>query len=259
MSIRLMTIVWDIAFPTQSQKLIALKLADYASDTGESVFPANESLARQAGCDERTVQRTIKAFRACGLLNLIREGGKGPKDTNEWALNVWLLSLLSKGDVKVVGGSQNVEIEGLDTVDNKGDRMSPIDPLRVTPEALRVTPVSAKGDTGVTRSVSNHHKDPSCARAGALPVDGSAARAQETPAARAEREQRWVERATRDCKAAKSWDDLKTAWEAIKGERFAHSPEAFEQIKIIANECLDGFKRPAGLSELSKRMTGEAA
>lgn len=168
MSIKLMTIVWDIQFPTQAQKLIALKLADYASDTGNSVYPSNESLARRAGCDERTVQRTLKAFRDCGILSLVREGGKGPKDTNEWQLNVRLLVTLRDGEASIVGGSQTLEIQGIEDVDNMGDSkspiddsMSPLDGLRVTSEAKRVTPVSAKGDTSVTQSVTIHHIEPS--------------------------------------------------------------------------------------------------
>lgn len=161
MSIRLMSVVWEITFPTQAQKLIALKLADYASDTGNSVYPSNESLAKRAGCDERTVQRTLKAFRECGILRLVRQGGGGPKDTNEWRLNVRLLVTLSTGKATIVGGSKDIEIQGDVAVDDMDDTVSPIESTRVTPEPVRVTPVSAKGDTSVTQSVTNHQLDSS--------------------------------------------------------------------------------------------------
>lgn len=161
MSIRLMTVVWDIQFPTQAQKLIALKLADYASDSGNSVYPSNESLAKRAGCDERTVQRTLKAFRECGILSLVRQGGGGPKDTNEWRLNVRLLVTLSEGKASIVGGSQELEIQGDVLVDDMGDSLSPLPSTRVTSEPLRVTPVSPKGDASVTQSVTNHQLEPS--------------------------------------------------------------------------------------------------
>ena len=168
MSIRLMTVVWEIQFPTQAQKLIALKLADYASDTGNSVYPSNESLAKRTGCDERTVQRTLKCFRDCGILHLVREGGKGPRDTNEWQLDVRQLVTLSEGRQSIVGGSQSLEIQDVvgpdamgDSVSPIDDRMSPLGELRVTSDPLRVTPVSAKGDTGVTQTFTNRHIEPS--------------------------------------------------------------------------------------------------
>ena len=160
-----MTIVWDIQFPTQAQKLIALKLADYASDSGNSVYPSNESLARKAGCDERTVQRSLKAFRDCGLLHLVKQGGSGPKDTNEWWLNVELLRALSEDRATMKGCSSSIEIDNDTEVINKGDmegdRLSPIKDGRVTSDPLRVTPVSAKGDTSVTQSVTNRQLEPS--------------------------------------------------------------------------------------------------
>lgn len=170
MSIRLMTMVWDITFPTQAQKLIMLKLADYASDAGGSIFPATETLADKSGCDERTAQRALKAFRDVGLINLVRQGGNGPKDTNEWKLNVQLLGWLAEGVVSLVGGATTLEIDGEipsvmgDTLspskgDNKGDILS----SRVTSDPKRVTPVSAKGGNGVTQSVNNHQIEPSCA------------------------------------------------------------------------------------------------
>jgi DNA-binding transcriptional ArsR family regulator len=167
--------VWDINFPTQSQKLLMLKLADYASDDGGSVFPSNETLGEYASCDERTVQRALKAFRGVGILHLMREGGTGPKSTNHWQINVPLLRVLLNGSVKIVGNGSELTIEGdlgaLPEGDNlsgfkgdikgdiKGDNLS----SRVTFDPLRVTRVSSKGDTGVTQSTNNHHIDPSCA------------------------------------------------------------------------------------------------
>ena len=159
MSIRLMSVVWEIEFPTQSQKLIALKLADYASDMGTSIFPAVNTIARHTGCDERTVQRVMKAFRNCGIIHLVKEGGTGPKATNEWLLNVAVLSGLANGEIKLVGGATELEIEGElmgDNLSAMGDILSPEDAVRVTKAGLRVTPVSPKGGSGVTQSINNH-------------------------------------------------------------------------------------------------------
>ncbi len=149
-----MTLVWDIAFPTQSQKLIALKLADYASDSGCSVYPSNESLAKRSGCDERTVQRTLKAFRNCGVISLVRQGGTGPRATNEWLLNVEVIAQLASGQMVLSGSAQDLEINDYEPIENKddsmGDSVSPATLLRVTSDPLRVTPVSSKGDSIVS-------------------------------------------------------------------------------------------------------------
>lgn len=180
MSIRLMTLVWDIEFPTQSQKLIMLKLADYASDTGGSVFPAMETLAEKAGCDERTAQRALKAFRECGLIHLVRAGGTGPKATNEWKLNVQLIGWLADGCVALVGAGGVLEIDGTMPEDmgdklpgSKGDIKGGNLSARVTNDALRVANCTSKGDTTATQSVNNHQLDSS--RAGACASEGSRA------------------------------------------------------------------------------------
>jgi hypothetical protein len=161
MSIRVMTVVWEVQFPTQSQKLIALKMADYASDNGNSIFPSNESLAKRSGCDERTVQRTLKAFRDCGIIHLIKQGGNGPKDTNEWWLNVPLLKQIADGEATMTGSGTALEINTAEAVENMGDSVSPLEGLRVTSDALRVTPVTPKGDASVTQSVNNHQLESS--------------------------------------------------------------------------------------------------
>jgi hypothetical protein len=174
MSIRLMTMVWDIEFPTQSQKLLMLKLADYASDAGGSVFPATETLATRTGCDERTVQRALKAFRQCGLLHLVKAGGTAPGSTNEWQINVQLVTWLAGGSIALVGNAAELEIEGTipgDTPgkmsagmgDNTPGKMS----ARVTKPGLGVTPVSPTPGTTATQSVNNHQIDSSSAGASA--------------------------------------------------------------------------------------------
>lgn len=169
-----MTLVWDIEFPTQAQKLIALKLADYAADAGGSVFPSRETLAEKVGCGESTVKRTLKVFRDCGLLHLIREGGSGPKDTNEWSLNVAMLRALASGVCKLVGGSESVEIEGDVAAYEppemkgaiKGVILDPMLSTRGPSEPLRGPPVPPKGSASGPQSVTNHQIDSSlCAGA----------------------------------------------------------------------------------------------
>jgi hypothetical protein len=180
MSIRLMTLVWDIEFPTQSQKLIMLKLADYASDTGGSVFPATETLADKVGCDERTVQRAIKAFRDVGLLHLVRAGGTKPGATNEWQINITMIGWLAGETIKLVGHGGELEIEGTipgDTPGNLSPAMGDITPGNLSPWVTNstkgVTPVSPTPGTTATQSVNNHQIDSS--RANERASDGARA------------------------------------------------------------------------------------
>lgn len=152
MSIKLMTMVWDVTFPTQSQKLIALKMADYASDHGGSIFPAVNTVAKHAGCDERTAQRVLKAFISVGFIALVKSGGRGPRATNRWQIDIEMLTALSRGDWVLAGDGKSLLLDK-----SKGDILSG-NPTGGTPsgDELRVTPVSAKGDTGVTQTYTNH-------------------------------------------------------------------------------------------------------
>ncbi|NOU07114.1 MAG: helix-turn-helix domain-containing protein [Hyphomicrobiaceae bacterium] len=172
MSIRLMSVVWEVPFPTATQMLICLKLADYANDHGGSIFPANSTLADKARCSESTVKVTIKALRACGLLYLVRAGGNGPRDTNEWMLNVPMLKALADGTATMSGCSDTLEIDGFEgEVSNvqdyenkgseKGSKTDPLSGVRGQSGELRGQPTGAKGSAGKPQSTNNHHLDSS--------------------------------------------------------------------------------------------------
>jgi hypothetical protein len=97
MSIRLMTIVWDIPWPSQSALLVALKLADYANDEGGSIHPSRDTLAKHAHASLATVKRILAGFREVGLLKVVQEGGKGPRSTTRYEFNMRLLMRLHDG------------------------------------------------------------------------------------------------------------------------------------------------------------------
>lgn len=92
MSILLQSRVWDITWPTQSQLLVMLKLADHANDEGDNVWPSKSSIAKKAQCSESTVKNTLRALRNCGLLLVKREGGSGPGSSTVYQINVPLLT-----------------------------------------------------------------------------------------------------------------------------------------------------------------------
>ena len=176
MSIHLMSLVWEIPFPTPTQKLTLLKLADHATDEGASIFPANETLAYQVGCDPRTIQRSIKALEQAEILKLLRRGGTGPKDTNQWQINVDIIAQLAIRDLVLVA-----ENGCLQAVENKGDSLPPSNLARVTKTILRVTPVSSKGDTGVTQTFTNHQLESPSASADARDSSRTAHAVEEKP------------------------------------------------------------------------------
>lgn len=155
MSIHLMSLVWEVKFPTHVQKLVMLKLADHSSDDGESIFPAVATLAYQIGCDERSVQRATKAIEGCGLIRKVHHGGRGAKDTNRYEIDVDLLIKLATNEQELNGNANAVQVE-----ECKGDTVPPSAIRRVARVLIRVAPVRNKGGT-VPPKPSLNHQEPS--------------------------------------------------------------------------------------------------
>ncbi len=83
MSIRLMSKVFESDLPTY-EKFVLLAMADYASDTGESIYPSIETLCRKTSISERMVHYSVARLIAKGLLELIKPGGG--KTTNTYRI-----------------------------------------------------------------------------------------------------------------------------------------------------------------------------
>lgn len=152
-----MSLVWEIHWPTQSQLLVALKLADHAHNDGSSVYPAKASIARQAQCSESTVQNALRAFRSCGLLTVIQEGGSGPRSPTVYAINVGLLESLAAIQAKLEGGADSIEIpENVyeQAMENKGSTVDPLDAVRGQSEIPKGSTDGSKGSKALTP---NHH------------------------------------------------------------------------------------------------------
>ena len=166
-----MSLVWEIKFPTLSQKVTLLKLADHATDEGEGVFPANDSLAYQLGSEKRSVQRWIKSLEQAELITLVHRGGNGPGDTNRWQINVDNVIALALREKSLEGQNGDLYL-----VDKKDDNLPPSIFARVTRAAVRVQSTTHKGDTGVTRTTNNHQLESSraCARGSEDPPAPSA-------------------------------------------------------------------------------------
>ena len=99
MSIRIMNLAWGVALPP-TQKLLLLALADNADDGG-ACWPSLRNLAMKCQVSSRTIQRTIKEFEDCGLLEVTtRFAANGRQTSNGYRLTMEGDKLSSPGSVK---------------------------------------------------------------------------------------------------------------------------------------------------------------
>lgn len=171
MSIELMTLVWKVPFPTSTQMLIALKLADHAESDGTSVYPGKGSLAERARCSVSTVKNTLRLMREAGILIVVREGGKtGPHDTTEYRMNVGLLDAIARGEVSITGSSDSIVLACGEDGDERGPIFDPLDFDRVAGSPVPGQPAGATRVAGSPQPINKHHK-PSGAQARAGDAD----------------------------------------------------------------------------------------
>jgi hypothetical protein len=91
-----MTLVWEVEFPSLAPKMVALKLADCASDQGDSIFPSVDTIERTTGCVQSTVRKWLFAMEHSGLLKVLkRSAGGAHKDTTVRAFDLGLLRRLN--------------------------------------------------------------------------------------------------------------------------------------------------------------------
>jgi hypothetical protein len=75
MSIKLMTIVWDMAELNPGAKLVLLALADQANDQGTHCYPSVETICRRSGQKERTVRRILTDLETAGHITRQHRSG----------------------------------------------------------------------------------------------------------------------------------------------------------------------------------------
>lgn len=137
------------------RKLVLLKLIDACEDDGTRIFPAIATVARAAQCSDRQVQREIKAFVEIGLLRMVREGGKGRRSTNEYAMDLDVLAAISRA-----GWDAFVAARA------KGDTQSPLEAAAKgdSSDTDRVTGETPKGDNACHTTPPDPSLDPSISR-----------------------------------------------------------------------------------------------
>lgn len=132
---------------SRTRKLVLLKLIDACEDDGTRIFPAVDTVARAAECSGRQVQRELRLFEEKGLLRLVRQGGKRPGDTNEYALDLDMLHAIAKVGWNAFFGAAADGGEMAESAADMGDTMSPI----ATDDADVMGDISEPmGDTSVT-------------------------------------------------------------------------------------------------------------
>lgn len=91
MSIKVMTAVFDRYPNGGGEMLLALALADHASDDGTRVFPSVSALAEKTRQSERTVQYQLRRMQEMGWLVLVGAGNGGRSMTSEYRISLeWI-------------------------------------------------------------------------------------------------------------------------------------------------------------------------
>lgn len=156
MSIRLMSIVWDIPWPSQSALLVALKLADYANDEGGSIHPARDTLAKHAQTSLATVKRVLAAFRDVGLLKVVEQGGKGQRSTTVYEMDLRVLMRLHDGYDEIQRAEDAADgfviIQKSTGCGKEEAHREPLESARGSPDELRGSPEKIRGSIGEPRN-----------------------------------------------------------------------------------------------------------
>lgn len=252
-----MSLVWEVHWPTQSQLLVALKLADHAHNDGSSVYPAKASIARQAQCSESTVQNALRAFRACGLLRVVQEGGAGPRSPTIYAINVELLEGLAAIQAKLEGEADSIEIPETvfeNALNAKGSTVDPLGNVRGQSDTAKGSTETAKGSIALTP---NHHLrtttiEPSGAKVSKFDF-GSEGRVQPTH-----------KPSFTITPRESNWKDWVGYLQKIGNFELAEKALTASAMRCTSRYPREGSELPvlvfsAGLTDKSKRMAGDAA
>ncbi|KQX34674.1 helix-turn-helix domain-containing protein [Variovorax sp. Root434] len=148
MSIRLMTMIFDRYPDGGSEMLLALAMADHASDDGTRIWPSVDELARKTRQSRRTVQRQIGKMVASGWLELVSAATGRRGSTNEYRVSAaWV------GGADLPARGVNVSPLPDDAEDSTGDRLTPLKDTEVIHTGDRLTPheEGARGVNGDAR------------------------------------------------------------------------------------------------------------
>lgn len=134
MSIKVMSMVFDRYPSGGMERLLALAMADHASDDGTRIWPSVDELARKTMQSRSSVQRQIRRMVETGWLIQVRSATGRPGVTNEYRIcREW-----------IEGGLVPVPERGVNLTP-----LSPSAPAEVIHTGVNLTPVS-EPERGVT-------------------------------------------------------------------------------------------------------------
>lgn len=93
MSAKLLGMVLEADLP-RARKYVLLALADHAKEDGSDVYPSVARIEWMTGYGERQVRTLMDELERDGILVLVRQGGYGPQDTNEYRIEAGKLKAL---------------------------------------------------------------------------------------------------------------------------------------------------------------------
>lgn len=117
MSIEVMSLVWRADLPAMD-KIVLLRLADFADAHGHNVYPSVERVQKECGVSERHARAVIKKFTIKGLLILVRQGG-GRNRPTEYRFDIETLKRCTPCRVFDLSDAEN-PAHGAPITDQKG-------------------------------------------------------------------------------------------------------------------------------------------
>lgn len=86
MSVKVSSLCWKVRL-SATEKLVLLRLADFADDQGFNIYPAVQTISDDCGVGRRAAQLTLKKLVDVGILVVINQGG-GRRRTTEYAIDL---------------------------------------------------------------------------------------------------------------------------------------------------------------------------
>ncbi|MBF5007617.1 helix-turn-helix domain-containing protein [Diaphorobacter caeni] len=129
MSIKLMTAVFERYPNGGGEMLLALALADHASDDGTRVYPSIKALAEKTRQSERTIQYQLRRMQEAGWLILVNTGNGGRSMTSEYRISSdWIkgaeIAPIQKGATDDKKGATD-DIKGCNPQQKRVQRVAP--------------------------------------------------------------------------------------------------------------------------------------